>query len=190
MINKELTKTCTRQITPRKTIGYGWKQSTDVNRFLGELLYWVILEQSQCWPFLWLDSLLHVLPILFTEVSGCGSSFRIRSLGSVTACFRYLLEHRRLVRINQLYWETEGEKSCGFQQKPRHKNSKAQLARMNIYRLFSWTHQQLNIYSACPLPAIRQADSRQSRARSSRGQHLFATQGNDPSQLTASWARD
>ena len=110
MINKELTETCTHQITPQKTIGYGWKQSTDVNRFLGELLYWVILEQSQCWPFLWPDSLLHVLPILFTEVSGCGSSFRIRSLGSVTACFRYLLEHRRLVRINQLYWETEGEK--------------------------------------------------------------------------------
>lgn len=61
---------------------------------------------------------------------------------------------------------------------------------MNVYHLFSWTHQPLNIYSACPLPAIRQADSRQSCARSSRGQHLFATQGNNPSQLTASWARD
>jgi len=77
----------------------------DVSQFLGELSYWVIFERSQRWPFLWPDSLLHVLPILFTEVSGCGSSFRIRSLGSITACFRYLLEHRRLVRINQLYWE-------------------------------------------------------------------------------------
>lgn len=81
-------------------------------------------------------------------------------------------------------------KSCGFQQKPRHKNLKAQLRRMNVYHLFSWTHQQLNVYSTCRLPAIRQADRRQSHARSSRSQHLFGTQGNDPSQPTASWARD
>jgi len=46
---------------------------------------------------------------------------------------------------------------------PRHKHLKIQLRQTNAYHLFSWTY--LNVYSACPLPAIRQADSRQSCAR-------------------------
>lgn len=97
-------------------------------------------------------------------------------------------------RVSDSSWSTGGQSelisctgrrgrggggNCGFHEKPRHKNLKAQLRRTNVYHLFSWTCQQLNIYSACPLPAIRQADSRQSCARSSRGQHLFAMQGNN-----------
>lgn len=155
-------------------------------------MYWLMAEQSQCWPFLWPNSLLHVLSILFTEFSGCGFSFRIHFLGSITACFKYLLEHWRLLRINSYTgrWGVRSGGSCGLQHKPKHKNLKAQFRRMNVYHLCSWRYQQLKVYSACPLPAIRQADRRQSRARNSCGQHLLATQENDPSHLTASWARD
>lgn len=66
---------------------------------------------------------------------------------------------------------------------------KAQLG-TNVYHLFSWTYQQANIHSARPLPAISRADGRRSRARTPRSQPLRTTQENNPSPLTASWARD
>lgn len=108
MIEKEAAKTCAHQNTPRKITSDGWKQSRDVS-LVGEVLYWVISERSLHWPFLWPDSLLHVLPILFTQVSSCGSSFRIHSLGSIPGVFQITPGAPEAAQ-NDVYWEVgEGE---------------------------------------------------------------------------------
>lgn len=153
----------THQITPRKVLGYGWKHSTDTGisgrRISGST---ALLGRFTAIPMLAGLSASRS-PILFTEASGCGSGFRIRSPGSVAACLGYLLEHRRPGRINQLCWETGRGEHCGFQQQPGHKDLGARAPLISF----------LGHASRVPPSRHRAADSRPSCARNSHGQGIF-----------------